>query len=78
MVVTFYIPITPLSGHTSMRWFEASPRRAAPKGQPSSLAQHRVKKRCLRHHFALLSSFVAHRRSGFAIATRSSSVPSTK
>jgi len=25
----------------SMRWFEASPRRATPKGQPSSTAQHR-------------------------------------
>jgi hypothetical protein len=30
-----------------MWWFEASPRRAAPKGQPSSSAQHRFQELCL-------------------------------
>ena len=29
----------------SMRWFGASPRRATPKGQPSSAAQHRLRQR---------------------------------
>ena len=33
MVVTFYIPITPLSGHTSLRWFGTSPCRAIPEGR---------------------------------------------
>lgn len=28
MVVTFYIAITPLSGHTSTGWFDARPRKA--------------------------------------------------
>ena len=40
MVVTFYIPITPLSGHTSLRWFGLSACTASPEGQPPSLAQH--------------------------------------
>ena len=54
------------------RWrFEASPRRAAPKGQPSSLAQHRFQEPRL--HQQLLSAFVAHRLSHLAgrwLATR--------
>jgi hypothetical protein len=41
-----------------MRRFEASPRRAAPKGQPSSLVQHRIKNPYL--HVGLLSAFVTH------------------
>ena len=42
----------------SMRRFEASPRRATPKGQPSSAAQHRLRPRPPTHRD--LQRFVAH------------------
>src|SRR5664280_1513050 len=50
---------TTVFSQRSMRRFEASPRRAAPKGQPSSLVQHRIKNPYL--HVGLLSAFVTHR-----------------
>src|SRR6266511_353855 len=34
---------TTVFSQRSTRWFGASPRRATPKGLPSSLAQHRIK-----------------------------------
>ncbi len=40
MVVTFYIPITPLSGHTSLQWFGIPACTANPEGYPPSLIQH--------------------------------------
>src|SRR5674476_395405 len=49
---------TTVFSQRSMRRFEASPRRAAPKGQPSSLVQHRIKNPYL--HVGLLSAFVTH------------------
>src|SRR5680860_638643 len=49
---------TTVFSQRSMRRFGASPRRAAPKGQPSSLVQHRIKNPYL--HAGLLSAFVTH------------------
>src|SRR5512132_1455309 len=48
---------TTVFSQRSRWWFEASPRRAAPKGQPSSPAQHRF------HELSYIeppSTFVAH------------------
>jgi hypothetical protein len=50
---------TTVFSQRSIRWFEASPRRAAPKGQPSSLAQHSIKELAY-ITLTLLSAFVAH------------------
>src|ERR1017187_5122172 len=52
---------TTVFSHRSIRWLGAPPRRVAPKGQSSSLAQHRIEDRL---YHRLLSTFVAHRRSG--------------
>ena len=54
---------TTVFNQRSTRWFEASPRRAAPKGQPSSLAQHHFQEPRL--HQRLPSAFVAHQVSRF-------------
>lgn len=49
---------TTVFSQRSTRRFGASPRRAAPKGQPSSLAQLRI--RNVAYMITLLSAFVAH------------------
>src|SRR5665647_1606231 len=49
---------TTVFSQRSMRRFGASPRRTAPKGQPSSLVQHRIKNPYL--NAGLLSAFVTH------------------
>src|SRR5674476_386229 len=59
---------TTVFSQRSMRRFEASPRRAAPKGQPSSLVQHRIKNPYL--HVGLLSTFVTHGVALFRLADR--------
>src|ERR1039458_5214968 len=53
---------TTVFSQRSTRWLGAPPRRVAPKGQSSSLAQHRIEDRL---HHQLLSTFVAHKSPGF-------------
>ena len=56
---------TTVFSQRSMRRFGASPRRAAPKGQPSSLVQHRIENPYL--HAGLLSAFVTHGAGSFGV-----------